>query len=339
MKARRLSCLGPLAAAAALAACGGGGGGTSGPAPIPAPVSITERNESLVTTETVAAALTPMEAAAVSSGLATKSLGPATLTGTVDPVAQALRYARWLPGVTTPAGGIPTKAAQFVSCSGGGSATVDATDADSSGTLSAGDSIYLSFNACVESGIQLGGAMRLNLTALSGTPEYAGTSFFIAASVGFEGFTASGGGDSISASGSLSLSINQTSSNAWTQTVSATRLDIGGVIDGRSETRQMAGYEATATRVPSGFSYITSYTARGTLASNALAGSVTFATPTAFAVEGTASTPSSGQMLITGAGSSRLRLTALAGGNLQSELDADGNGTYESSSIAAWSGF
>jgi hypothetical protein len=46
--------------------------------------------------------------------------------------------------------------------------------------------------------------------------------------------------------------------------------------------------------------------------------------------------PSSGVMVITGAANSQLKLTALSNTQVRQELDANGDGTYESSTTVNW---
>ena len=47
--------------------------------------------------------------------------------------------------------------------------------------------------------------------------------------------------------------------------------------------------------------------------------------------------PASGQATVTGANGAMLRLTALSSTQVRIELDADANGTYETSVIKLWS--
>jgi hypothetical protein len=51
---------------------------------------------------------------------------------------------------------------------------------------------------------------------------------------------------------------------------------------------------------------------------------------------GTDTYPSSGQVVVTGASGTHLRVTALSGTSVQLELDANGDGTYERSGVFAW---
>ncbi len=48
--------------------------------------------------------------------------------------------------------------------------------------------------------------------------------------------------------------------------------------------------------------------------------------------------PSSGQILVSAALGGKVRITALTGGSAYIELDADGDGTYETSTTVPWSG-
>jgi hypothetical protein len=63
---------------------------------------------------------------------------------------------------------------------------------------------------------------------------------------------------------------------------------------------------------------------------------VSFSTPTTIVRRGTDMYPYTGVLLISGASNSALRLTVLNNSQVQEELDADGNGIYESSTTLDW---
>ena len=46
--------------------------------------------------------------------------------------------------------------------------------------------------------------------------------------------------------------------------------------------------------------------------------------------------PSSGQVIVTGASGTQLRVTALSASSVQLELDTNGDGTYERTGVFAW---
>lgn len=125
----------------------------------------------------------------------------------------------------------------------------------------------------------------------------------------------------------------------WTQTLSTPRLTLTGTSEGCSETRQLTDYSATVSQAPSGATVQRRYEARGDLSTSALGNrSVHFETLAPFVVTAPATTPASGMLRVTGDAGSTLRLTALPGGQLLRELDADGDGSFEASSTGAWTG-
>ena len=319
---------GALAAATLLAACGGGGGGTQETSP-PASqrAAITAQNQAVVADETVSSALAPVETLGA-GGVTPKSSG-----GRPPVLALARRYFAALPSLALPGGGTWTKAqeTQTIACSGGGTITVTANDADNNGALSAGDSVAMAFDNCVEPEGRVGGSLQFAVSA------YDASSGSMGATLAFNSFSLAAGGDAVNANGTLAMASSITSSDRWSLSLSTSQLTVGGTIAGRTETRQLSDYSATVSQEPSGTTVLTRYQARGDLGSSAISGgSVHFETTTPFTVTGAASTPSSGVMQVTGAGGSALRLTALADGQLQRELDADGNGSFESSTIGAW---
>lgn len=315
----------PLALAAALAACGGGGG-SSQPS-MPPPVAITTQNATVVADETLSTALAPLEASALSPYVL-KSAGGAA--GSASPLPTALRYALVLPAAAL---GVQAKSSAIEDCPAGGSVEVTASDADNSGTPSAGDTLYVNFMNCRDTEGTLNGGMRIVLRSYS---EPSPTQLTLAADLAFENLSAIRGSDTLAINGTLDFSFVQSATDNWTQSFSSPRLSLAGVIDGRSAARQLADYSATATRSSTGLSTTSTYAARGTLGSDAMGGSVSFETVTPFAVLGNASVPTAGQMRVTGASGSQLQLAAQPDGRLLSQLDADGNGTVDSSTFSEW---
>jgi hypothetical protein len=77
-------------------------------------------------------------------------------------------------------------------------------------------------------------------------------------------------------------------------------------------------------------------TLNGSFTASSIGGRVVVATVLPLRQLGTDADPSSGQVVVTGASGTHLRVTALSADSVQLELDANGDGTYERSGVFAW---
>jgi hypothetical protein len=74
----------------------------------------------------------------------------------------------------------------------------------------------------------------------------------------------------------------------------------------------------------------------GSLTATSIGGRILIATVQPFRQLDSDAYPSSGQMVVTGAAGTHLRVTALDAIQVQLELDANGDGAYEGSGVFAW---
>jgi len=80
----------------------------------------------------------------------------------------------------------------------------------------------------------------------------------------------------------------------------------------------------------------TEVTLNGSFTASSIGGRVQVTTMQPLRQLGTDIYPSSGQVVVTGSASTHLRVTALNATQVQLELDANGDGTYEGSGVFAW---
>ncbi|HSW19253.1 MAG TPA: hypothetical protein VLJ86_18685 [Ramlibacter sp.] len=323
-----------LGAAALLAACGGGGGGggSGGGGLVGASAAISESNKLVVAQDVASSAFAPMSAsdALVGAQAADEQSVLRFTQRAVDQLPALLATALSANTLV----GAASSATQ--PCTNSGFITVTADDADNSRTVSPGDRLTLVFANCVEPEGTATGSMTLQIASASYVSE---TQFNVSANVSYDAFTVASTGVTTGASGNLTLSVQSTGANAWTQSFSSASLAVTGTYGGQNRTRTLSSYAATATRAPDAtFGYLTTYTANGALTSTALSSqTVSFATSTPFVVRFEDNYPSTGAMTITGANSSRLQVTAQSNTEVQLQLDANGDGTFEGSSTTAWS--
>lgn len=315
-----------------LAACGGGGGGGSAAAVATPTAVLNSSNQNLAAQDTSTASFLPL-------------LGAQTLTGaqTTDEsvlfdIARAHMDKLSIYMADAQANNTLTGVvhSQSVACSSGGSLTVSANDADNNGAASAGDSVTISSNNCAETFGTISGSLGFAIHSVSGT--FSSTNYSAAMTMTFGNFSVTSPQFSAQVNGDMSFSITANGVNTSSATISSSSLAVSGTYAGVTRTRSLANYSATFARTPSPtYTYTTSYAVSGLLTSSSLSSqAIAFSTPTPIVTRYTDHYPSSGVLLITGASNSKVRLTALSNTQVSEELDANGDGTYESNTTVNW---
>lgn len=321
--------IGVVGVVGTLAACGGGGSQT----PIVAQTAaLTSANQNIAAQDTASASYLPM-------------VGAQTLTGaqvTDESVLFSLARAQLdkLPTYLAKAKAngtlIGAVQSETMACSFGGTVTASVTDADNNGVVSAGDSVTIAGNNCIEPEGTLTGSLSFAVNNLTGT--FGSSSYSASMTMNFNGFSVTSSQFSANANGALTVSITANGMNTGGLTVSATSLSVAGTYAGVTRSRTLSNYSATSTRSPNlTYGYTTSYTMSGTLTSSALSSqAISFTTSTPFVSRPSDYYPSSGVMVITGAANSKVKLTALSATQVKQELDANGDDIYEASTTVAW---
>jgi len=335
---------------AMLAACGGGGGGTPDDG-TSQPLAITTTNRDLVAQTTASAVM------GVGSGLGAV---PLSATGP-DRARQAEAAAL----AASPRGGLLPPAVQHwvrqelqrdrgegmkralavigptpVACTNGGNAVVTFDDADNNGDLSASDTLTMRFNACVEvPGAAVNGQLTMSITSYTALPLLRATGRMTMAGLGAT--TADG---TVSVDGTVGFDMAELDSNTERMTITAqTPLT----------TTYSAGAQSTTVSLATGYQEINqtehqvqlpgsnTLTGRntlsfgGNLSAPVLGGQLGVATTSPLVQYDTDSYPRSGVVTVQGRGST-LRMTVQSTSQVLLELDADGNGSFEHSSVVTW---
>jgi len=307
--------------AAGLIGCGGGGGSSGGgPAgltqPPSTPVAVTATNA----TQVSSTALSPATGgggvlSTVVGAETTAAPKPRALTRTLLAVARDAKERLSAPQSVV---GV----AQTLSCTVSGSVTVDAS-AD-------GTSATISFNAC---------------------SDIAGETISGSASV--TGATAASDGSSFSATFSIDVTFTETGiaplrvvgGFSINETCDTTTFDCSGTFTGTSlgaaqgtETWFITNFTITEVELAGTITITVNYT----VSSTALNGSVTVITSTPLQMLTSAQHPYTGVVIITGTGNSKVRVTVLgsdptAADQVQIEVDANGDDTYEGNTLHSWS--
>lgn len=318
-------------ASALLGACGGGGGGT----PVPdtgAMPAINSTNQSVTAQEAVSTAFAPL--------FSTQSLIGVQTTDESALFRIARAQLDLLPTYLTTARAnstlIGVVESQTVSCQYGGSLTVSVSDTDNNGVLSVGDAVTIAANHCVEAEGTITGSLAMTINSLTG--RYGTAPYNASMTMSFDGFTVATSQASASLNGSISLNQNVFGSHSFSSTFSVPSLALSATYAGVTRSRSLTGYSATMSRSPdASYIYLDSYAAKGTVMSTALAGqSFSFNTLTPFVRRPSDNYPYSGVMLVIGGGNSQLRVNALSSSQVSLELDATGDGAFETNTTVNW---
>jgi hypothetical protein len=195
--------------------------------------------------------------------------------------------------------------------------------------------LQLGAAACKEASYTINGGFSARINSVTGSfgiaPYSAGLTLT------FSGFGVSALQFSGSMNGDLSMSITASSLRSSTATLTSSALTVSATYAGVARSRSLTNYSVNSTQTPNGLSFNTANTISGTVSSSALQSqSLTFSTPTPMVTRGLDVYPSSGVIVLTGGNNTRIRITALNNAQYQQELDANGDGVYETSSTNPW---
>jgi hypothetical protein len=315
----------PLAAALLLsvAACGGGGGDESSGT---TSTRITEQNAMAVVSDAYLASnmLHDNGNDAAQMSLDLKGASPQRKGSMVDLALQRLEYlgggagtSRYVKAVSTDSSG----------CEGGGSITMTIDDADNSGDASTGDSVQFGFVNCRSEGWVLNGGMSLTGLVMTGSPSDPARS--LGATFTFHSFSGSDGSmiERVDGGFSIHASLQTYPARIVESTVagSSLRVSSGG---SSSELRNFA-LEARSMVSAGTYSY-----GIGAIAVDS-GGAVTISNPEQFS-GAIGAFPSRGSLLVRESGGSAARLTATSSTSVRIDVDANGDGVFESSMTKTW---
>ena len=320
-----LSLFAAVSTLALLAACGGSGDPTSHTGD--GPVAISAANQSGVARATVNGGLSValVQNAAGSSGSA-----PGTLAAADGMLRRALGDAAARRKAIASASAHPAgTSTDTANCVVGGTITTTWNDHDNDGLLSNGDVLTASFQQCRQSSsLSFNGSLVITLT---GTPS----AMSFKADAAFQNVTVVYGGVTATIKGGVALD------EVDTDTISSLTFTVGN--GGLEETVSSTSYSDSivfdsGTVVASSYlAGTSSVTLNGSFFAQSIGGSVTIATQQPLYQQASDAYPSGGQVLVTGAGGSKLLATVLDATQVQLQLDANGDGTYETTSTVAWS--
>lgn len=319
----------------------GGGGGADAPAQPTATVAITSSNQGAVARATIdgSQAIGSVQGLAETDRVTAQSVRTTSSMsglGTVESVARAGLEAAFSPrrnaGILSAARPEATSSSS-VSCPAGGTITTT-VNVSSSQAPTAGDSITITFNQCKESASELlTGALVFTIASGSSSS----TSVQLSGTMAFQGVTAVSGQNTGTITGTVGVAASITSTTfQMVLTIGADGLTVVSAAPGFSDSIVYDPGMSLGITVNDGVGASSTVTLNGSFSASAIGGRVIVSTVAPVVTLGTDAHPTSGQVVVTGASGTHLRVTALSNTQAELELDANGDGAYETNAVVTW---
>ena len=314
------------AVAALLSACGGSGdspppsSGTQG-------VAITSSNQSAVARATVnggfSLALVQDE---TSNGATASPNSTVVAERLLEHVLRAAVNQR--KSVASASAHPDTGSSETEPCGVSGTLTSTWNDVDNNSQLSAGDILTANFQQCQDTPtLSVNGTVTITLTGTPTESQFTGNAVFASVVAVYGGVTYTLNG---------AVAVNEVDTDTLSDssfTVASTGLTVGIASTGYSDSIAFDSGMVAASSFLAGSS---SLTLTGSFTSQSLGGRVTISTPHALLQQNGDAYPSQGSVLITGASGSTLLVTALNTTQVQLQVDANGDGTVDSTTTTTW---
>lgn len=332
---RYLSTAFATVAAVVLTACGGGGGDAGTPGVGNAGAALTASNYTVAAQEALSSALQLTDTSSFVIGADARTVSEWRLTQQ----GLALGRTAWERAAARPkvvAGAVTT---ETLACENGdGSMTVRLDDANGNGNPDTGESFDVTANNCRIAGGTANG--RLSAVVRRAQGDINGPVYVFVLGLTLDNFAVVDAAGSFSGSGTIEVALEGTGPGAGSATFSASNFTSTARYGTTVSTRTLVSLTLRESYRGSGSAAVTTVTVEGTLLSSALDGkAITLVTLTPLTRLGTAPYSSSGVLRIDGANGSNVRITAQSATTVLVELDADGNGSYETSTTRPWSSF
>ena len=324
-----------LASSVILTACGGGsdsnstsgGGGSSVPVAIQA--TLTSGNYLAVAQETLSSSAYLTTAANLATG-AQVSDSDILIRFGQD---QLPKLTHWFSNA--PVQAVGAVQIQTEACAGGGSLKITETDVNGNRRVDPGDSVTLNAVNCVFEGQSLNGQLALTVNSITGEPG--NFPYSLSVSLMFTELAAKSSTVRSIGNGSLVLDFSARAENNQSLTLRTSSFAVVTAYNNASYRKELSNYQTSIVLRPANTGTTSSTEVKGTLSSSAFESkSIDITTLVSFVRAGSQMYPASGQLLITGAAGSKVRVTATSATMLTIELDADGNGSYETSTSKRW---
>jgi hypothetical protein len=311
-----------------LIGCGGGGGGDTAPAVVVDPVTLTSQNAPIVAAAVVQTTL--------EGGTLGSFAGLGGGTGGVLRARDSQLFAKLGEIQKSQTESLRSKAQigalqdtippETTACLNAGTVTVSGQVSNPL-TLSPSDTFMLLFSACDDGAGVVSGTYAMRITSFSG--DLLSGSFSFGVMVTLSGFQITDAGETVTANGTVAVSLNTTATPTLSISVTSTALTVS---------------DGTSTHTLSDFSLMQfvdeltsayTMTVSGALTSSAFAGRVTFSTVAALQSDG-AGYAFGGELTIMGAGNASIDVIVLDSVLIRLEIDLNGDGTPDELVDTTW---
>jgi hypothetical protein len=316
----------------ALSACGGGGGSEPAPVP-PAPekaMTLTASNYQAAAQQAVTAGNYLMTSGDLLSG-AQAGAAPSAMQAAVKQIPGLLKQFK-RPALL--AGAVISESEP---CSGGGKIETTSNDINNNGQPDEGDSAVMVFSACKEDGVVMSGRMQISIAKLSGV--FDSSNFSASVTMKLENFAVTSPTGSATGQGELKLSMAATSPTQSSLRIEAPSFSSSGRVGAVEYQQTMSNFVInTDTTSQANGQSTDKASVSGLLSGNAIEGkTISIETPVALTIPSNLDYPTAGKVVVKGAANSVVQMTVQPNGRVLIELDADGNGSFETSVNKAWS--
>ena len=222
-------------------------------------------------------------------------------------------------------------------CDGGGKQVFEYNDANNNGVEDAGDSITLAAQSCSLGNVVLNGQARVVLNSISGDSESYPFSF--SGTIFYNNLSLEAPGERISSNGTMSVNFSAPSEDFEDYTLRAPSFSVTRVLGGKTSTQTLQNYEVSLKARPaSRQDQLYTSSVGGTLVDTALDGQ-SLAVRTTLPFERLSSQPyaNRGEITVTDRTGAKVRATVTSATTVTIDLDADANGSYETSVNKLWS--
>ncbi len=350
-------CAGLAGLGAAVLMVGCGGSGDSGSPQASATVTLSTANQDAVARAAANAALSSAQAAsaaplsadraqaAASSAQAQPQTNARSLTRLLFELAlqavnepAAIKTAQRINGTATTLA-VTTRTA---SCAAGGSVTIALDDRDNNNAASPGDVASITFNQCQDrAGHLSNGSLSATYTVVQSGTSSASAS----ATVTFSNLTATSSEGSFAINGAFSFNFARQGVVTTAQfSVGGSGLSAAVSTPSYNDTITLgAGYAASLSYDPdamppaSTVAGLTTLAINGSISAASIGGTVVISTPAAFKQYDIDAFPREGQLQVRGANNGLLLVTTQSTTTVRIQLDANGDGTFETTKDVPWS--
>jgi hypothetical protein len=301
---------------AVVAGCGGGGGGSDGTSDNAPTLTITTDNGEAVSAAVVSGVLAMFE---VTEGAGGPILGPTASASSV------LQKTRDLPGRMFH---VPVQGTEPCAVSGQISLSGDLADPT---TLTVGDTITANFDNCDDGdGFLIDGRLALTIADVEG--DVFTDVFLLALDMDMTSLSVTAEGETVAADGDLAYTLDTLEYPTILTALSGAELNVTQT--GRSLTFRNFDQtlEVDAGMVPTTYAA----EANGRLRSSTLGGSVDYETTVPIQASGVDNPPNTGEVLVSGADNSQVRIVIVSVETVRLEIDTEGDGVVDEYIDTTW---